>query len=150
MARKIVINSSPLIVLQKSGYLSLLGQLFGQVVLPEEVLLEVGFKPDGATVLSGQGLASWEELNCELGRGESAVIALMLDGAGDLAVIDDLKGRRIAERKGVPVIGTLGLIVIAKEQGLIPSVAEGVGKLVEAGLYLDPALKNRILAVSGE
>jgi predicted nucleic acid-binding protein len=50
----------------------------------------------------------------DLGAGESAVLAFALANPGTRAIIDDLQGRRCAEALGVPLRGTVGLIIRAR------------------------------------
>ncbi len=60
----------------------------------------------------------------DLGAGESEVLSLALGLSGYHAVLDDAAGRRSAEALGIPFIGTGGLLLLAKKEGLIPSVGE--------------------------
>jgi uncharacterized protein len=67
-----------------------------------------------------------------------------------LVVLDERKARRYAERLGLSLTGTLGLLLLAKESGLLDSVADGIARLREAGLFLSPALVQRTLEIAGE
>jgi predicted nucleic acid-binding protein len=67
-----------------------------------------------------------------------------------LVVVDERKARRYAERLRLPLTGTLGVLLTAKQAGLIDSVAFWVAKLQEEGLFLRPDLVHRVLQVSGE
>ena len=51
---------------------------------------------------------------------------------------------------GIPLTGTLGVLLLAKERGLVPLFAPLLDELHSAGLYLDPALVNQVLVLSGE
>ena len=65
--------------------------------------------------------------------------------------MDERKGRRIAIQEGIPVIGLLGVIILAKKKGLIPSVGILLGRLEsEAGFYLSSDLKAEALRTIGE
>lgn len=84
-------------------------------------------------------------------RVKRKAIALAIELKADRLLIDERKGRRLAQSEGVPVIGLLGLILLAKRKGLITNARELIEKLVaEAGVYLDPDLVTRALQAVGE
>jgi len=70
-----------------------------------------------------------------LGIGESATLALALSH-GVEAIVDDLAGRKCAASIGVEVRGTLGIVLAAKQRGLIPAARPIIEDLTAAGLYL--------------
>jgi len=67
-----------------------------------------------------------------------------------LVIIDERKGRRYANRLGILLTGTLGVLLLAKERGLIALLAPLLDELHNAGLYLDPALVDQVLVLAGE
>lgn len=156
-----VINASPLILLAKAGRLVLLRGLGRDVIVPDAVLQELRAKgaddpvfqsvqhvawlrvaPDAATPAS---VAAWR-----LGAGESAVLTCALQYADPLAVLDDREGRRCAASHGVPVIGTVGVVLLGKDAGTIPLVAPVLEELVAAGMRASDALLARALDLAGE
>lgn len=128
MSEPPVVNSSPLIVLSRAGRLELLLTLGARVTVPNAVSEELAAHSDeAARALESVGwlariptdpvsplVAAWD-----LGRGESAVLSWAAAHPGCLAVIDDYAARTCAEVLGVPVIGTLGLVLRAKFRGRI-------------------------------
>ena len=58
---------------------------------------------------------------------------------------DDLQARKCAELYDIPLIGTLGLVVLAKRKGLVPLAKPFIERLVTVGLYIDSAILARIL-----
>ena len=80
-----------------------------------------------------------------LGAGESAVLALAMDRQDAVAVLDDTQGRRCARAVGIPVIGTIGLVVRAARAGLLPAASPVLRDLRAAGLWLDDALIAEVL-----
>ncbi len=161
MNRRWVVNASPLILLGKIGHLALLSELADEILVPDAVIREVGAKSDGdrglteITSLSGarveadipvsSDVAAWS-----LGRGESQVIALAGVVPGSRAVLDDLAARRCAQSLGLPVIGTLGVVLRAKRQSMIPAARPVVEHLRRVGLYASDALIEQALAHLGE
>lgn len=86
-----------------------------------------------------------------LDRGEAEAIALAEELHADHLLIDERKGRRLARQRGVPVMGLLGVVLLAKRQGLIVSARNLLDDLDQtAGVYLSDELKNTALKKVGE
>lgn len=85
-----------------------------------------------------------------LDMGEAEVLALAVELSARLVVIDERKGRRYAQRLGIPVTGTLGVLLAAKSRGLVDNVAPIIDILLENDFYLHPALVSRALKAAGE
>lgn len=84
-----------------------------------------------------------------MGRGELQVIAHCLDRP-HRAVLDDLAARKAAQRLGIFVIGTLGMLRLALQRGLVTALAPEFDRLLAAGLRIQPALIDTILRAVGE
>ena len=65
-------------------------------------------------------------------------------------VLDDLQARKCAELFEIPLIGTLGIVILAKRKGLIPLAKPFIERLAAVGLYINPAILTRILVGVGE
>jgi uncharacterized protein len=88
-----------------------------------------------------------EQLLGDLDPGEAEAIALAIEQQADLLVIDERKGREVAKRHQLPIIGLLGILTIAKRRGLIPAVKPLVDRLVEeADFYVSEKLLATVLA----
>lgn len=86
-----------------------------------------------------------------LDQGEAEAIELAKELRADLLLIDERKGRRLAAEEGVPVIGLLGVVLLAKRRGLIPSARALMEALrTEAGAYLSDELLDMALRSVGE
>jgi predicted nucleic acid-binding protein len=81
--------------------------------------------------------------------GESQVIAHSL-GAPRWAVLDDRAARRCADARGVPVIGTLGVVLRSKKNREVESARLLVQELIAAGMFLDDDFVRRVLKSVGE
>jgi uncharacterized protein len=156
-------DSSPLILYGRIGRLDLLQQVFGQVLVPPAVWREVVAAGAGRAGSDLALQAAWirrEPLPTEgvgalalsgLGPGEVEVIALALAMASPILVIlDDERARRVAERSGLFVIGSAGVLLLAKDAGLVSSIAPVLADLRAAGLYLAETAAARILETAGE
>ena len=91
-----------------------------------------------------------EILAWDLGAGESSVLAWARSHPGSVAIIDDLQGRRCASALQVPVVGTLGIVLMAKRRGAIPVARPVLEKLVARGMYLSAQIIEQALALVGE
>jgi predicted nucleic acid-binding protein len=155
----VVIDASPLITLFRSGQSELLPGLFSRIIVPEAVWQEVVCNQSDTAARKIPGM-SWlirEQVQTSsrvevwnLGRGETAVLSYALAHPPLRAVIDDYDARRTAHALGVPVIGTVGLLVLAKRRGLISSVSNSLDKLRAAGLWLSDDLVRNIKVQAGE
>jgi predicted nucleic acid-binding protein len=155
-----VVNASPVISLAKAGGLALLPELAEAVFLPEPVAEEIlaGSPADPARrALEERWLQRASPagvpdriLEWGLGAGESAVLALVLERPGCTAVLDDAAARTCARALGLPLLGTLGIVLRARRAGLIPSAAQLLRSLRQAGLYLDDGILRETLARVGE
>lgn len=147
MSRETIIaDASCLIVLQNIRELSLLQKLFGEVLITEEVEKEFDLNlPEWIKVKAVQDEAQKNSLSLILDRGEASSIALCLETDDSLLIIDEKKGRRIAQELKIKITGTLGVILRAKEKGLIDSIEDLLEKLDKAEFRISPNLKAKIL-----
>jgi len=143
---KLVVNSSPLIVLFRSGQAELLPQMFKSILVPEQVYQEIVLEGPLDEVKRMLPNASWySRVNVEislkvaswnLGEGESSVFSLASQKPEYRALVDDLAARRCARVLGIEILGTGGLLVLAKKRGLIQSIRKRIERLREAGPYM--------------
>lgn len=89
-------------------------------------------------------------LSPDLGIGEREAIALALEVTADFVILDDQQGRRVVHEKGLLATGTLGILIEARERGMIPSVRCELDCLIEAGMWIDEVFYHRILQEFGE
>lgn len=156
MAERWVVDSSPLISLGKIGRLDLLPALAGEVVVPGAVAAEVRRISDEASAFLAGAAAAVRTVKPHplvvpwgLGAGETAVLSLAKD-SGDVALLDDRAARRCAAALGIPSRGTVGVVLLAKARGLVPSARSLLEALRRAGLHLSPQLFADALDLAGE
>jgi predicted nucleic acid-binding protein len=83
--------------------------------------------------------------------GEAEAITLARELRADWLLMDERKGRKLASQEGIPVIGLLGVVLLAKRNQLIPSARVFLQRLDnEAGMYLADELKESALKTVGE
>lgn len=156
----VVLNNTPLVSLWMLGRLDLLRDLFQEVLIPkavEEEFLAIESPTRREALASSEWIRTAELSHPRralaylgLDRGESAVLALAEELEARLVILDERKARRYAERLGLPLTGTLGVLLLAKEAGRIDSVSACVVRLQEAGLFFSPELLRRTLEMAGE
>lgn len=85
-------------------------------------------------------------LRQQLDIGEAEAIALAVEMNADLLIVDELKGRAVAKSLGLSVIGTLGILVAAKREGLISQVESALNQLrTNAGFWVSASLQKQVL-----
>ena len=141
---------------------SILDDLFEQVIIPEAVRHEIDagsqamlrFAEISSNCKKLQILPDPEDdlvLSRLLDRGEAAVIRLAKKIAPDLTLLDERKGRKIAaDIFGLKVIGTAGLLVRAKREGLITEVRTALDRMTAGGYYIHESIRDHILRLAGE
>jgi len=142
------------------GRLDLLRELYDEVLIPQAVYEEFVATEravrqaalENATWIRPVSLANPQRTRVYIGLdlGEVEVLALPEERAARLVIIDELKGRRYAQRLEMPLTGTLGLLLLAKERGLLANLAPLLVELQEVGLYLGASLIDRVLRLAGE
>lgn len=133
------------------GELDLLVKLYHKVINTDVARQENHADlPNWIEVSSNYNLSQFQILQLELHLGEASAIALALENPGSKLIIDEFKGRSVAKRLGLSVTGTIGIIIKAKEQGLIISGREMLVKLEIHGFCLSDKLKKQIIAMLNE
>lgn len=155
MPERWVLNASPLIVLSRVNLGTLPLVLADQVLVPDAVASEVlaGPNRDPARRMMAAGTydvieipsALPELLAWDLGAGETAVLAWAVTYPGWTAILDDGEARRCARAFSIPVKGTLAVVLLAKQRGLIPSAARVLEQLLEIGFHLDERIIRKAL-----
>lgn len=157
-----VLDASPLILLGKAGLLKTVSPLAKVWIIPEGVIREVEVKRPIEPYLSEisyssevvqenvskihPSIAAWD-----LGQGESEALTLALVGKPGIGVVlDDLQARKCAALLDIPLIGSLGLVVLAKRKGLLNLAKPEFERLKAVGLHIDSAMLTRILTRIGE
>ncbi len=159
----VVSNTSPLINLAVIGYLDLLHQLYGQVIIPQAVYDEIVIlgagQPGAVEVASSswikvvpiQNPAMAISLQAELDQGEAEAVILAFELKAALLLIDERRGRQVATRFGLKITGLLGLLIEAKRQGLIPRLKPLLDDLItQASFWVKAELYQQVLQQVGE
>jgi predicted nucleic acid-binding protein len=155
-----VVNASPLIVLARAGQLGLLALLADEVVIPQAVAAEIQAGPvqdearqalaTGQFTIVDTSPPSPELIAWDLGAGETAVLSLAMTDSKWTANLDDAAARKCARSFSVQLKGTLAVVIMAKQKGVIPSAAAVIKNLITGGFRLDDEVVRAALAQTVE
>lgn len=130
MPKTIISDTSCFIILTNIGELELLHKLYGQVVTTIDIASEYGETlPGWVEIVTVTDKSKQQLLELQIDKGESSAIALALETPNSTIILDDNKARKIANQLGLTYTGTIGVIVKAKLQGLIPSIKPIIEKI---------------------
>lgn len=159
----VVSNTSPLTNLAAIGQFDLLRQLYAELHIVDGVWNELNAKgkrwPGADDVVAAnwikrhnvQNRSLVEALTSDLDLGEAESIALAKELNADLILLDEKEGRHTAQRLGMRVIGTVGVLLEAKARGMILSVRPHLDALRQtAGFYLSESLYQAVLIAARE
>jgi len=147
----VVPDTSCLIALDALGQMKLLVTFYGVVTIPQAVAREFGsVVPCWLQVRTVKNTSLIAALRRSLGPGESEAIALASEIPNSLLVLDDLRARRVASEMGLVLTGTLGLILRAKNEGVIASVDAALSQIERVGFRLSSDLRKEVLLLAGE
>lgn len=137
----VVSDTSPLTALLTVGQAALLADLFRDVVVPEgvrdELLHSHSSLPPWLRVEAIRNPAQVRQFAQIVDCGEAEAIELAKELHADRLLIDERRGRRLAAQEGIPVIGLLGVVLLARRKRLIPSARALLLRMqAEAGIYL--------------
>ena len=160
---RVISDSSPLIALSRIGQLSLLRELYQDVTVPQGVVQEVTSNGAGQPGAEEVSTADWiiavrvkdqpfvESLRRDLGEGEAEAIALAVELQADLLIVDDLLARQAARNLGLMFVGTVGVLLEARQKGLLPEIKPCLDDLIDlAGFRVSGQLYSRVLREAGE
>ena len=151
----VVSDTSAISALVQIGEEDILRHLYDRILIPQAVQQELlrshssipGFIHTHAVVPS----VELEHRRSILDEGEACAITLAEQIHADLLLIDEKKGRAVAEQAGLRFIGLVGVLISAKRRGLISAIRPILDRLVtEAGFRLAPLLRAAVLREANE
>lgn len=158
---EVICDVSPVQYLHQAGLLDILPLRYGAITIPAAVADELR---EGR--LRGVDLPAFESLDwmrirqpagrlllpiiTDLGAGEREVLALGTETPDSLVILDDALARRYARLLNLTLTGTLGVVLKAKETGLLPAVAPVLDRLQKLRFRMDPETRLAVLRLAGE
>ena len=158
---EVICNTSPLQYLHQIGQLRILPALVGSIIVPPSVLVELEAGVEKGLDLPQPENLRWIRIRApisataaslitDLGPGESQVLMLALEMPGSIVLLDDALARRVAIAKGIPIKGTLGLLLDAKRAGHLESIKPSIDMLQELGFRLSKPTREAVMKLAGE
>ena len=172
MKKAVIADAGPLIALARIGQLALLPQLFGEVVLTDVVAQEItggGAFPDSQVLHNAlaqpwlqtvtlpdtalKDCHDWIHLHqVDMGEASALVLATACRGQGSdvLLILDETRGRQAAAHAQLAIIGTAGMLILAKNARLLTAVRPSVAALQAQHYFLSARLVEAVLRQAGE
>ena len=157
----VICNTSPFQYLHQIDQLRILPALAGKIIVPSAVVDEIAVGRVAGVDLPDLAQLEWVmvqspvgqsalPLISDLGAGESEVLMLALETPGATVILDDMLARRVAESLNLHLTGTLGLLLDAKQAGLISQVRPLLDQLQALRFRLSPDTYQAVLKLSDE
>lgn len=155
----VIADSSALIALSICNCLDILDNLFNSVKVPKSVFDELikPRKPQAEalyTYLHDKVITidstSFVISAGGLGRGELDAMVLCKQMNANYLLIDDKRARKIAQLNGIPIMGSLGVLLFAKQRGLLKSIKPAIVTLQSSDIHFSDKLIEKALQLAGE
>jgi predicted nucleic acid-binding protein len=149
--RTIITDTSCLILYDKINELDILRRTFSSLIVTPQVAEEFGDElPDWIKVEPIRDTEQYTQLIDDLGQGEASSIVLAQEIPGSLLIIDEKRGRRVAKRLRIEIIGSLGLLLKAKQKGIIKTVESILVKIEQTNFRVSKVLKEELMRRANE
>ena len=156
----IIADSSPLIALAVISKLELLDKLYEEIYVPNAVFQELAdndkaFANELRRFLTGRikevkNRLAVDVLLSDIGAGEAEAIILALEQHPDVVLIDDLKARKFTKLRGLNIIGTLGILLKAKKEGLVQEIKPLLDDMLDANIRISEKIRELALQAAQE
>ena len=151
MHKTIISDTSCFIILSKFEELDLLKKVYGQIITTSDIVEEFGEPlPDWVVIENVSDKSRQRILELQIDRGESSAIALALEIPKSTLILDDFKARKIAQQLGISFTGTIGVIIKAKLNGIIPSIKPYLEKIKETNFRISAEIELQALKEAKE
>ena len=140
----------------------MLKKLYGEIIIPEAVYKELSAKAESACKRMVDMSLDWIRVEkiqnqmaksmykTQLHEGEVEVMILSIEIGADVVIIDDANAKKHAKYLGLPVAGTLGILIKAKQEGHIETLRPILEQMIEHGIYISNELVELCLKQAGE
>src|SRR5690606_15699205 len=146
MNKVIISDTSCLISFTNLGLLSVLKKIYPTIIITQEVKQECGNPlPDWFIEKQVVNPNFQKKLEEKLGKGEASSIALALELQPSVVIIDEIKGRKIAQSFNLEIIGTLGILILAHKRGYLKNLDATLIELKSNGFRVSDLLLQKII-----
>lgn len=138
-------------MLDKLELMEILYGIYGSVLITSAVAEEFGNAlPEFIKVRNPANPIYQKLLEARVDIGEASALALALENANCLLIIDDNKGRKEAKRPGIPITGTVGLLIIAKQKGQLKYIRPFIEAIEKTDFRISKKILDHALRRCGE
>ncbi|MCL2170406.1 MAG: DUF3368 domain-containing protein [Defluviitaleaceae bacterium] len=158
--RDAVVNSTPLISLYGIGRLDILSKMYRNVYIPHGVYEEVCVQGDigksellifpNFSIKNIADMNAYKYFATSLHKGEVEVMILASELKADVCIIDDKLARQYAKHLGLELTGTLGLLIKAKERGLLDAVKPCLELMIQNEIFIGKTLYEQVIKLANE
>jgi predicted nucleic acid-binding protein len=151
MRKTIISDAGCFITLSNINEFDLLHKVYGEVFTTPEVAEEFGeILPVWVIIKSASDQSKQSMLELEVDKGEASAICLALEIKESTLILYDIKARHLAEKLGLAITGTLGIIIKAKLDGPITSIKPILEKIKQTNFRLNDELEKQAIKEAGE
>jgi len=126
--------------------LEFLHKAYGQIVTTVDIATEYSeVLPEWVKVVTVKDKYRQQLLEMQIDKGESSAIALALETPDSTIILDDYKARKIANQLGLIFTGTIGVIIKAKLNGIIPSIKPLLEKIKQTDFRISAEIELQAL-----
>jgi predicted nucleic acid-binding protein len=145
----VIADTTCFILLENIGEFNLLRSLFTKIITTTTIAEEFGSPlPEWIEIRKPKNISFQNSLDID--AGEASAITLALESQNALLILDDNKGRKTAERLNLLYTGTLGIILKAKNVGIIPSIKPIIQKIQGTNFRFSQKVLEEIYALANE
>ena len=160
--RKVIVNTTPLIALSHVRQLDILRKMYGEILIPQAVYQELSEKQKSVCKKQVDNSLDWihiEKIRNEMAKsmyktqlhdGEVEVMILAKEKSADIVIIDDANAKKHAKYLGLPVTGTLGVLIKAKKLGYIYELKPIIQEMMDNHIYISEKLMEFCIQQAGE
>ena len=146
MNNVVIADTSCLIALSNAELLEVLKHLYQEITITKEVQAEFGEPlPEWISVKEVNNKKLQAKVERHLDSGEASSIALATETKHSILIIDETKGRKIANSYDLNIIGTLGILLLADKKGIIDDFISTILKIVNQGFRLSDTLIDKLI-----
>jgi len=147
----IISDTSCIIIFSKIDALEILFKTYSEIIITPEVAKEYGKKlPDWIKIIAAKNKEKQKEFEELVDLGEASAIALAVELPESILIIDDKRGRRLAHKLKLDITGTLGTLLKAKNQKIIPEIKPYIDKLRQINYRITKVIEEEVLRKAGE
>jgi len=148
--RLVVADTSCLIIFHKINSIDILKDTFKKVLITDKVLDEFGDLPKWLEVRNDYDLEAYHKFSKNFGPSESSCIALAQKIENPILLLDDRRAKKVAQEIGIECVGTLGVLLLAKREGVIEKIKPLIEQIKQTDFRVSDKIIETVVRLAGE